>query len=240
MYINIKSDGWGYILAQHSHSGHRSRMKNRFLKTGFDGFEPHEALELLLFYAIPKRDTNKLAHDLIEQFGSIAGVMNAPYELLLQVKGVGEHVAILLKQMPQMFRLYSEDMAKPSQIMDTPDKWRKFFKAKFVGRVNEVLFVAGMDDFARFVACELLNQGSRKAVNISCELIVRFAMRWNVDRIVLAHNHPNGVATPSIQDKIKTQDLVAALRALNMTLVDHFIFGKSGDSTSMREYNIIR
>ena len=92
-------------MAQHAHAGHRSRMKNRFLKTGLDSFEPHEVLELLLFYAIPKRDTNKIAHDLIENFGSIAGVLNAPYELLIQIDGIGEHAAILLKQLPQFFRL---------------------------------------------------------------------------------------------------------------------------------------
>lgn len=226
-------------MAQHSHAGHRSRMKNRFLKTGLDSFEPHEVLELLLFYAIPKRDTNKIAHDLIENFGSIAGVLNAPYELLIQVNGIGEHAAILLKQLPQIFRLYSEDMAKHGETMDTPDKWKEFLRAKFIGRTNEALFVAGIDDFARFVACELISQGGRKTVSLSCEAIIRFAMRWNVDRLVLAHNHPNGVATPSIQDKIKTQELVSALKILNMTLVDHFVFGKNGEAISMREYGIL-
>ena len=91
-------------MAQHSHAGHRSRMKNRFLKTGLDSFEPHEALELLLFYAIPKRDTNKIAHDLIENFGYIAGVLNAPYRTLIQVNGIGDHAAILIQQSQQLMR----------------------------------------------------------------------------------------------------------------------------------------
>ena len=224
----------------HPHAGHRSRMKNRFLKTGLDGFEPHEALELLLFYAIPKRDTNKIAHDLINRFGSIAGVFNAPYELLIQVNGIGEHAAILLKEIPQLFRIYSEDMSKPADVIDTPGKWIQFFKSKFVGRMVETLFVAGIDDFASFVACELINHGGRHAVDVSCESLLKFTMRWNVDRIVLAHNHPNGVATPSIQDKIKTQELEIALKALNITLVDHFVIGKNGEAISMREYNILR
>ena len=101
------------------------------------------------------------------------------------------------------------------------------------------MFVAGIDDFARFVACELIAQGERKNVSISFDSIIKFAMRWNVDRLVLAHNHPNGVATPSIQDKIKTQEIASGLKILKMTLVDHFVFGKNGDSISMREYGIL-
>lgn len=216
--------------------GHRSRMKNRFLKTGFDSFEPHEALEFILFYAIPKRDTNKLAHELLNTFGSIAGVFNAPYELLTKIKGIGEHAAILLKQIPQLLRIYSEDMSKSSEVMDSAKKWTTYFKSKFIGRTNETLFVAGIDDFAYFVACEIVSSGTRRALDVSCEALFKFTIRWNIDRIVLAHNHPNGIAVPSMADKIKTQKLETALKFLNVTLVDHFIFGKNGDSISMKEY----
>lgn len=213
-------------------------MKSRFLKTGFDSFEPHEALEFILFYAIPKRDTNKLAHELLEMFGSVAGVLNAPYELLIQVNGIGDHAAILLKQIPQLFRIYSEDISKPGKIMDNPKKWAEYFKAKFVGRTTETLFVAGIDDCAYFVACEIISTGTRRAIDVSCEALFRFTIRWNVDRIVLAHNHPNGIAVPSLADKIKTQKLETALKFLDVTLVDHFIFGKNGESVSMKEYYI--
>ena len=213
-------------------------MKNRFLKTGFDSFEPHEVLEFILFYAIPKKDTNKLAHELLEAFGSVAGVFNAPYELLTQMNGIGEHAAILLKQIPQLLRVYSEDMSKPSQIMDTSQKWITYFKAKFLGRTNETLFVAGIDDFACFVACEIMSIGTRRALDVTCEALFKFTIRWNIDRIVLAHNHPNGFAVPSMADKIKTQKLETALKYLNITLVDHFIFGKNGESVSMKEYYI--
>lgn len=215
-------------------------MKSRFLKTGFDSFEPHEVLEFILFYAIPKRDTNKLAHKLIENFGSIAGVLNAPYELLVKINGIGEHAAVLLKQLPQLLRVYCEDMSKPSEVMDNSAKWIKYFKAKFIGRTNETLFVAGLDDFACFVACEIVSKGTRCTLDVSCESLFKFTIRWNVGRIVLAHNHPNGLAVPSLADKIKTQKLETALKYLDITLVDHFIFGKNGDSISMKEYCILK
>ncbi len=225
-------------MSKHAHFGHRSRMKSRFLKTGFDSFEPHEVLEFILFYAIPKRDTNKLAHELLEMFGSVAGVLNAPYELLIQVSGIGDHAAILLKHIPQLFRIYAEDMSKSSEIMDNPKKWSEYFKAKFIGRTTETLFVAGIDDCAYFVACEKISTGTRQAIDVSCESLFRFTIRWNIDRIVLAHNHPNGIAVPSLADKIKTQKLETALKFLDVTLVDHFIFGKNGESVSMKEYYI--
>ncbi len=222
------------------HVGHRNRMKNRFLKTGFDAFEPHETLEFLLFYAIPKRDTNVLAHDLLKTFGNFAGVVNAPYEVLLKTKGVGEHTAILLKQIPQLLRVYCEDMNKPCKVMDTAQTWIDFFKPKFIGRPNEILFVAGVDDSANFVACELISSGSRNKLDISCDMLVKFTINWNIDRIVLAHNHPNGMAVPSISDKIKTEKLEIALKHLNITLMDHFIFGKNGESISMRDYGALK
>ncbi len=227
-------------MPKQMHSGHRNRMKIRFLKTGFDSFAPHEVLEFILFYAIPKRDTNKLAHELLETFGSIAGVLNAPYELLTQINGIGDHAAILLKQIPQLFRIYCEDMSKPSEIMDNSKKWIHYFKSKFVGRTNETLFVAGIDDFAYFVACEVMSNGTRRALDVTCEQLFKFTIRWNIDRIVLAHNHPNGIAVPSIADKIKTQKLETALKFLNVTLVDHFIFGKNGEAISMKEYYILK
>ncbi len=223
-----------------SHAGHRERMKNRFLKTGFDSFEPHEVLEFLLFYAIPKKDTNELAHKLIKIFGSFAGVVNAPYEVLLKTKGVGVHTAILLKQVPQLFRVYYEDLNKPSKVMNTSAEWINFFKPKFIGRPNETLFVAGVDDSANFVACEMISSGNKNKLDFSCEVIVKFTMHWNIDRIVLAHNHPNGMAIPSMADKIKTEKLEIALKHLNITLMDHFIFGKNGESISMRDYGTLK
>ncbi len=226
--------------APHSHVGHRNRMKNRFLKTGFDSFEPHEALEFLLFFAIPKKDTNELAHKLIETFGSFAGVVNAPYEVLIKTKGVGAHTAILLKQIPQLFRIYCEDLRKPCKVMDTSKSWIEFFKPKFIGRPNEILFVAGVDDAANFVASQLISSGSKSKLDVSCEMLVKFTMHWNIDRIVIAHNHPNGMAVPSLADKIKTEKLEIALRHLNITLLDHFIFGKNGESISMREYGALK
>lgn len=227
-------------LAENSHLGHRNRMKNRFLKTGFDSFERHEILEFLLFYAIPKKDTNELAHSLIKYFGSFAKVVDAPYEILLKIKGVGEHTVILLKQIPQLFRIYCEDLQQPCKVMDKIEKWVEFFKPKFIGRPNENLFVAGIDDSANFVACELVCEGSRNKIDIYYEKLVKFTIQWNIDRIVLAHNHPNGMAIPSISDKLGTEKLEVALKYLNITLMDHFIFGKNGDYISMRNYGVLK
>lgn len=226
-------------MSDNLHKGHRKRLKDRFVSNGLQDFEPHNALEILLFYAIPKRDTNDIAHELINRFGSVSAVFNAPVELLKEVSGIGEHAAILLKLIPQLSRLYEEGMVPLEESYDKPEKWIEFFRPKFIGYTQEVLYVAAVDDAARLVGWELLRDGGNKSVSVSCTDIMKFTLRWHVDRIVMAHNHPHGIANPSSADIYKTKELIDGLNNLDITLMDHFVFGRNGEGISMREFGMI-
>ena len=126
------------------HDGHRKRLIRRSLEQGLDGFEPHQVLELMLFYAIPRQDTNVLAHRLTEVFGSLKGVFDAPYEQLMEVSGVGENTAALLKLIPQLTRLYfaAEDS---DVIVQSAEAAAALLMPRFIGRRVELVYLISVD-----------------------------------------------------------------------------------------------
>ncbi len=218
------------------HEGHRDRLKNRFLREGLDNFEPHNVLELLLFFSVPKRDTNDTAHELLNTFGGISDVFDAPPELLQKVAGIGKHTMVLLKLIPELCRRYEMDRYRPPELFDTTKKWTDFFKPKFIGRQEEVLYIAGMDDQTRFVACEAIQTGTAGAVEVPCEALMQFCMQWHVNRIMLAHNHPRGAGVPSWEDCRRTKELYQALSQLDIFLEDHVVVGRNGDAMTVMTY----
>ena len=123
------------------HEGHRQRLRDRFLKEGLDGFAPHNVLELLLFYAVPQRDTNELAHRLLTRFGSLSGVLDADFDELCQVEGVGANVATLLKLVPGLARRYLDDYDENGVVLTTIEEVGTFLRPKFIGRNNEMIFL---------------------------------------------------------------------------------------------------
>ena len=208
---------------EHSHMGHRKRLKNRIVNYGLDSFEPHNVLELLLFYALPQGDTNGLAHDLIQEFGSLSAVFDAPYESLMKVKGVKEHTATLIKFIPEITRYYLNDKTSDVEILDSPEKVGKFFVAKFFGKTNEVVYAAALDNKYRLLNCTPLFEGTVNAANITIKKIVDFAMKSNSSILVIAHNHPYSTALPSKDDIVTTRRIREALAAVEIKLIDHII-----------------
>lgn len=131
-------------MNKNPHSGHRARLRDRFRREGYDldHFEPHNILELMLFYCAPQKDTNELAHLLIDEFGSISGVFDAPYEELVKVSGVGEYTATFIKTIPALFRVYETDRLKDEAVLDSAQAARRYFIPKFIGRTEELVYVA--------------------------------------------------------------------------------------------------
>ena len=138
------------------HEGHRKRMKERFIKSGLDDFAPHNILELLLFYSIPRGDTNPVAHRLIDTFGSLSGVFDATPEELAKVDGVGENSAILISMIPQIARKYLEDKADTANIVGGCSDIGAFLLPKFVGRTNEALMMVSIDNKNKIIHAEKL------------------------------------------------------------------------------------
>lgn len=216
------------------HSGHRQRLKKRFLEEGLDHFEPHNALELLLFFGIPQRDTNPLAHELLDKFGSFSGVLDAPYDELLKVKGMTQSAAILLKLSPGISRLYdinkNENLVKLKSSAAVVDYIKPYFK----GKTTEEFYAIFLDNSCKVINCKRISSGGLSSAPVSIRKIVETAIACNCTNVVVAHNHPHGLSLPSNADCTVTVDIYRALKLCEIKLLDHVIISPNG-STSLLE-----
>lgn len=205
------------------HKGHRSRLKARMLKEGLDKFEPHNILELLLFFSIPRQDTNVIAHRLLNHFGSLSAVFDASFEELQEINGIGENSAYLIKLIPELSRAYIDDKHSVGIVLDNPQKVGDFLLNKFIGRNEEVVTLLLMDNKCKMLNCSVVFEGSVNAAAISIRKIAELALRSHASVAVIAHNHPNGIALPSKEDVETTKKLRDALKLVSVELVDHIV-----------------
>jgi DNA repair protein RadC len=205
------------------HKGHRQRVKKRFLTDGLDGFEDHQILELLLFYAIPMKDTNELAHRLIARFGSLAGVLDARPEDLCAVAGISENAGILLALLPALARRYQQQKVRDKTLLNSTARAGEFAKALFTGRLYEAFYVICLDSQNRVNHAALLQEGTINEAPVYPRLIVETALRHQANSIILAHNHPGGSNRPSQADVNVTKNIRAATEAIAIAVVDHII-----------------
>ena len=217
------------------HEGHRQRMKDRFLTNGLDGFSDHEILELLLFYAIPYRDTNPLAHTLVNRYGSWMQAVNADYQDLLTVPGVTPHVASLLTIVGQTAIRYYRDIAMGAvvQLFDI-DRMIEYLIPWFLGEKDESVVLVCLDNKRKVLNTTRIFEGSVNSAQFNVRLAVQQALRDNATQIVLAHNHPNGFCFPSEADIATTKYLVEVLKPLDIRIIDHLIISE-GDCLCMSQ-----
>lgn len=205
------------------HSGHRARMREKYLKSGLDVFAPHEILELMLYYAIPYKNTNDIAKNLISRFGSLDGVLDAPVDSLVEA-GLTENQAIYLKLFPDITRIYYRAKYDSDDGPIDFDNLSDYISRRFIGLTSQervlliLLDVKGKEVFSGFI-----NEGNFEATRLSVRSIVRLAMNYGAVTAILAHNHPSGVALPSKDDINTTIYLREALSLVDVNLIDHFI-----------------
>lgn len=216
------------------HKGHRQRLKKRFLEYGLDSFTDIQALELLLFYSIPQKDTNPIAHKLIDHFGSLSQVLEAPAEELIQIGGIKEHSAALLNLINEMSRFYLVDRAKREKVLPTLDDCARYLQPYFYGRSVETVFLLCLDAKCKVIRCKNMGEGSVNVAEISTRKIVEAAIREGATTVVLAHNHPSGIAIPSPEDIQTTRRIAAALQSVEIQLADHIVMA-DGDYVSMAQ-----
>lgn len=216
-----------------THDGHRQRMKTEFLARP-DSFPDHKVLELLLFYANPRSDTNPLAHELIEHFGSLAGVLDATPEELQKVKGVGEHAAVLFKVVKELAGRYLTVRTQVDDIAQSSKDYYALLRPYFFGARNERLCLLCLDGKHKVLGVRRLGEGNVNAVTVTTRLIAEAALSLNAAGVVLAHNHVSGLAFPSPEDLATTQSLASILSTMSITLVDHLIF-VDDDMVSLRD-----
>ena len=214
------------------HKGHRERLKQRFLEEGLDNFTDIQVLELLLFFAIPVKDTNPLAHALLDHFGSLSQVLEADVEELKKVPGIKDHAATLLALVTQLCRYYQVSSAQQNQVLTTLEDCGRYLVPRFFGRTKETVFLLCLDAKCKVLCCKEIGEGSVNSASISARKVVETALAANATTVVLAHNHPSGIAVPSNEDIQTTQRIAAALYAVEIHLADHIVVAE-GDYVSM-------
>lgn len=205
------------------HEGHRERMRRQMKTSGMDSLSDVQVLEVALYYAIARRDTNEIAHALLRRFGSLSGVLEAPRAELLKIDGVGESAADLLLLFIQMERRHLMDRAGRETILDTTYKCAQYLMPRFIGEQEEVVYLLCLDAKCKALDCSLIHRGAVNMTAISVRKIVKAALDHNATSVVVAHNHPSGLALPSREDRATTLALKAALDAVDVVLVDHVI-----------------
>ncbi len=209
------------------HEGHRDRVRARFMKEGLSSFEEHQALELLLFYAIPRRDTNDLAHLLLQKFGSLAGLFNAELADIANVEGIGVRSAALIKLVPELTRKYwlsqsQEDQPKVSSILAAAEYARTLLH----GKTSEHFYVVCLDAQYRVKSIDLLSRGTATEAPVYIRHITECVIRCGADKVFVTHNHPGGKPQPSKQDVATTMSILSAMDALCIEFLDHIIIAE--------------
>lgn len=220
---------------KHSHYGHRERMRARFQKSGLEDFQSHEILELLLFYALPQKNTNPIAHELIQEFHSLSGVFDADIQDLKQIKGISEYTAVFLKLIPQVCQQYQLDKMREHTVLDSVQKLCDYVKAQLSCHTEERVLLVCLNESLQLLHCETVSKGTTQSTMLDVHRIVECAIRMRSSRVVLAHNHPNAGAEFSDADLFATQQLRRILDSMQIQLLDHIVVGKRGDTISMRQ-----
>ena len=205
------------------HDGHRERLRNRCRREGLEGFSPHEVLELLLTYAIPRVNTNPIAHRLINHFGSFHAVLEAAPEELEKVPGMGPQSSLLISMLLPILRAYEQERLLPRLRLNTYPELAAYCRTLFLGALNEQIYVLCFDARLRLLATELIASGTPDEVTVIPRQIVSALMRHNAVGAVVTHNHPSGSPAPSQEDADMTAEIQAILQGVGVRLYDHVL-----------------
>lgn len=222
-------------MGDNLHKNHRERVKEKFLNGGFAENTPaHEVLELLLFYAIPQKDTNPIAHRLINEFGSLSAVFDAPVNHLTEVEGISRHTAALIKLVPQICAQINCEMASKKSVMNTPEELATYLMARYSGVSGECFSVICLDSTGRLLGFKFIGQGGNAGVEFNLREVLKTVINYKATVAVIAHNHTGGVLKPSKYDITATLQVKSALNNIGTTLADHIILA-NGSYVSLAE-----
>ncbi|MBR5135359.1 MAG: hypothetical protein IKV35_07150 [Clostridia bacterium] len=226
-------------MADHLHNGHRQRVKDRYAAGGIDVFSPHEIVEFLLFFAIPQKDTNELAHRLIETFGTVRGILNAEPETLMNVEGMTPNAVMLLRLMGDVRRYCNcEEEFKRVRLLDT-DSQVDFFRPYFEDCTREVVWMATLDVSGHLLGMHKISEGTPLEADVNMRTVLFNALTDNAVNVVIAHNHPSGLALPSNADIRCTARIASILLSIGIGVLDHLVFAR-GDCVSFKQTRSIR
>lgn len=222
------------------HKNHRSRVRQKFVENGIESFQPHQVLELLLFYAYSQRDTNVIAHNLIQKFGSISGVFEASVESLMEVEDVGYNTAVFLNLQGNIQRYYmKEKFSKEKNLTITPQNIGEYVQHLFYGYSEEVFYMISLNSDCEVITADVITKGTVNTVAVYSREVVKKALETKANFVIFAHNHPSGLLAPSEDDIKTTRLLTNALSFVNVKVIDHVIVGRGEHISLFKDYKII-
>ena len=216
------------------HAGHRERVRENVLKNGFEQLEDHRLLELLLFYSIPREDTNEIAHRLLDEFGSFSEIIKATPKKLTQVQGVGKNSAIQLAAMGELFKRVVEEGVVKRTPYKTIEELVALVRSQYLNEKNEKMLFICFDSAMRLKKIESFTEGDSVRTSTELKTALSKILENDPSFVIMAHNHPEGPALPSNTDVTSTSTVSTTLRTLGINLVDHIIINRTA-YFSMRE-----
>lgn len=220
--------------------GHRQRLRERFLKSGLDGFADYEVIELLLTLAIPRSDVKQPAKVLIARFGNLRGILDAPIEELSAVSGIGSVTPVALQIIKAAATLYLQQSGEGLDSLADPARLAEFWRMRLGGLQIEVFEVAYLDSGYRLLrdGVDRLEEGTVDRATVYPRRVIEAALKRGAAAVVLAHNHPNANLTPSEHDKVLTRAIVLAAETVHIKVVDHLIVSAQ-DTFSFRKAGLL-
>ena len=210
-------------------AGHRERLRKRFEKSGLDGFNDYEVLELMLAYAMPRKDTKALSKNLLKRFGSLKGILAADKKELEKADGLGRQSVIFIKTLNEFIKFYFEHQAEKNEIQFTSlEQTAEYLRATIGNYRNEVVKVLYLNSQNKMIHTELVSEGTVNESYLNPRKIVETALRNDATSVIVAHNHPDGIPEPSEEDNLITQKIADALKVVDIDLQDHIIIADNG------------
>ena len=211
------------------HDGHRDRLRDGFLKHGLEHMNDINALELLLFYANTRSDTNPLAHALLEEFGSLKGVLEARPEQLMQVKGIGKQQAVLISMVVPLTKVWHRCAMEAPRRIGNSREAEEYCLSILAGERTERFYVVSLNAKCNVLGRRKISEGSLSEVSAYPRMVMETALNYNAHSVLLGHNHPGGTCAPSPDDISSTLQLQRLLNGLGILVLDHIIV--AGDRT---------
>ena len=231
-------------MKENIHKGHRERLRNQLLKGGIDNFSEHQIVEVLLAFTIPYKDTNPLAHKLLDTYGSLANILDSDVDELCKISGIGIKTATFLTTLPDVFRMYKISKSKNNEALHSPKLAYEYFSARIPIIKDEIFYYACLDNNNNVIKFSQFGRGGARHVNINVRDFTNEILKVPTCGVIICHTHTSGQPRPSLNDIEFTKKLLASLKFLGISLLEHIILSPVGfysfcNARLIDEFNIV-